>query len=306
MAKLNGRDILLIGCLLGGSTSSDVQMYATKVESEGDECPDTLSPDTVYFTIPVATIEGQREPKVGDYLVYDHNVANTSGCKQILCEITELDDRGEPYRYGVNMRAICFMPVVEESGGGSNKLALVMGTQDAKNNPYEITAEDLEGVTEIVKEGFIYRAGLTRVSLPTTCTKIGEYGFDYCTSLTSVDMTSVKSVGNYGFTSCTSLTLVNMSSIETLAVAVFNACSALVSLTIPATCTRIDKQALNCGSSTKKCTFTFLGTTPPTITTTTFSKSYINKIIVPVGCGETYKTATNWTALADYIEEMAE
>lgn len=129
MAKLNGRDILLIGCLLGGGTpSSDVQMYATKVESEGDECPDTLSPDDVYFTIPVATIEGQREPKVGDYLVYDHNVANTSGCKQILCEITELDDRGEPYRHGVYMRAICFMPVVEESGSESDSYFDIEGT----------------------------------------------------------------------------------------------------------------------------------------------------------------------------------
>lgn len=110
MAKFNGRDIMLIGCLLGGGTSSsDIQMYATKVDSGGDECPDTLLPDDVYFTIPAATVEGQREPQVGDYLIYDCLVANASGYNQILCEITSLDERGDPYRYGVHMRAICFM-----------------------------------------------------------------------------------------------------------------------------------------------------------------------------------------------------
>ena len=44
-------------------------------------------------------------------------------------------------------------------------------------------------------------------------------------------------------------------------------------------------------------------TTPPEISSNTFTSSKLNKIIVPVGCGEAYKSATNWSNFADYIEE---
>lgn len=44
-------------------------------------------------------------------------------------------------------------------------------------------------------------------------------------------------------------------------------------------------------------------TTPPTIDSNIFYTNKLNKIIVPVGCGDTYKNATNWSKFADYIEE---
>lgn len=107
----------------GTGGSSDVQMYATAVDAGGDQCPDTLLVDDEYFTIPAEAVEGQREPQVGDYLIYDCLVANASGYNKILCQITRLDERGEPYRYGVYMRAICFWqgeilpPVTPEDAG---------------------------------------------------------------------------------------------------------------------------------------------------------------------------------------------
>ena len=45
-------------------------------------------------------------------------------------------------------------------------------------------------------------------------------------------------------------------------------------------------------------------TTPPTIDTATFmSDGSLKEIIVPKGCGEAYKSATNWSYYADIIRE---
>lgn len=216
-----------------------------------------------------------------------------------------------------------------QSGGGSgeNKLALVVGAQSA-DNPYDITASDLEGVTEIKQYTFYGANGLISIELPTTCTSIGTSAFYGCSLLPSVDMPKVTSIGNrtfYGcealpsvempnvisigdsaFRSCSALTSVSMPNVTSIGNDAFRICSSLTSLTIPSTCTGIGTYALQCGTTTNKCTFTFEATTPPTISSRTFDGSKINKIIVPVGCGETYKTATNWTTVADYIVEATE
>ena len=338
--------------------------------------------------------------------------------------------------YDVTDKASVDVNVAGSSGSDSNKLALVVGAQSA-NNSYEITASDLDGITELGENALYKKAGLKSVVLPSACTKIGNAAFYLCTNLSNVEMQSVTEIGLNGFRECTSLTTINMPEVTTIgndafyksALASVNApklnstrggtfnacvslteidlpelttmggsefyqctsltkvsipkvkniggssfyycssladieipdtctsigthaftqtaitkanlqnvttianygfyqcsklaevympkvtsigqktfqsCYALTELTIPSTCTSIAVYALQCGSSTNKCTFTFEGTTPPSIQSTTFNASYINKIIVPIGCGEAYKTATNWTTYADYIEEATE
>lgn len=280
---------------------------------------------------------------------------------------------------------------IQSGGSASNKLALVVGKQSA-NNPYDIIASDLEGVTEIGDFAFYQNKGLRNIELPSTCTKIGvdsffscdlisasmpnvisignnafiycynlmsvsmtnvtmidsraffgcpftsidipnatsigdrafgncrnlpsviipnvvsvgESAFGYCYALTSISMPNVTSIGNMAFDGCTSLATVYFPSVTSIGSYAFRECPALTSLTIPSTCTSIGDSALQCGLSTNKCTFTFDGTTPPSIQSNTFNTSYINKIIVPAGCGEAYKTATNWTTVADYIVEATE
>ena len=305
-----------------------------------------------------------------------------------------------------------------------NKLPLLLGTQDATNKPYEITAEDLEGVTAIANYQFYRKDGLIKIDLSNVTGGIGGYAFNRCSNLADINMQNVagsigtyafemcdklveinapnaKSIDSYAFTNCdkllsadiqnattigsnafynsralqevniqnattigsraftncTALTTLNMQKVEKIEQSAFSYCSKLPSVIIPATCTSIGGSAFsncsslesvviqdNCtsiGSSAfsgcdalesviipatctsiggsafsksyngggvypAKCTYTFLGTTPPTISTNTFTASYINKIIVPKGCGETYKTATNWTTFADYIVEAEE
>lgn len=114
------------------------------------------------------------------------------------------------------------------------------------------------------------------------CTMIDWYAFENASKLTSITIPNgVTVIGGNAFYNCTNLT----------------------TLTIPASITTLASQSLRIGSASNKATITFLSTTPPTIATNTFNKSYLNQIIVPKGYGEVYKSSTNWSALADYIIE---
>lgn len=133
--------------------------------------------------------------------------------------------------------------------------------------------------------------------------------FNGCSALDNVVIpNSVIQIGNSAFYYCTNLTNITLSkSLTNIGSGAFNYCSALTNLTIPASVKTIgSSNALNIGTNTNKATFTFLSTTPPTIDKTSFSVININKIIVPKGCGEAYKSATNWANFADYIEEATE
>lgn len=55
-----------------------------------------------------------------------------------------------------------------------------------------------------------------------------------------------------------------------------------------------------------KDTIKILATTPPTISSSTFTAAALDKIIVPKGTLAAYKSATNWSALADKMVEAAE
>ena len=80
----------------------------------------------------------------------------------------------------------------------------------------------------------------------------------------------------------------------------------LTSVTIPPSVTYIGDRAFSIGTEENKATITMLGETPPNITYSTFNSPTLDKIIVPIGCGDTYRSATNWTNFADYIVEATE
>lgn len=196
----------------------------------------------------------------------------------------------------------------------------------------EITSEDFEGATKI-RNYIFYRSSVRgNITFPNSVTTIGNYAFNNsriesintggvqtigeytfagCRSMTSVYLSdSLTSIGHTTFQSCSNLTQIRLSQnaqFTTLPYNTFQYCSKLKNLTIPSNITNINSSALDIGSTIPgdKATFTFLGTTPPTISTSTFSAAKLNKIIVPAGSGEAYKTATNWANFADYIEEAA-
>lgn len=161
---------------------------------------------------------------------------------------------------------------------GENKLA-----QLAEGTLTEITAEDLDGATVITQHAFYY-SNITSIVIPDSVTEIGNYSLQNCLYLRDV------TIGN-------SVTVIGYSALQS--------CGRLISITIPGSVTEIKNFTLHIGSSTNKATITFLSTTPPTIQYNTIG-SNVEKIIVPKGCGNVYKSATNFSAKADIIEEAAE
>lgn len=189
-----------------------------------------------------------------------------------------------------------------EGGETVNKLAAVIdGTIT------EITADDLAGATKVRDNAFYYST-LQSIAIPDSVTSIGVSAFNNCTRLRSIIIpNSVTSIGSTAFYTCNSLTNITIpNGVTSIANNVFNYCSSLTSITIPSAVTSIGSNALKIGFSSNKATITMLRTTPPTIQSSTFDASKLQKIIVPAGTSATYKAATNWSNFADYIEEAVQ
>lgn len=133
--------------------------------------------------------------------------------------------------------------------------------------------------------------------------EINTYSFSDCKKLKTVNFINYISNILGGFYQCDNLMSIELpNNITEISSWGFYNCFSLINLTIPENVTNIGSRALQIGLSTNKATITFKSTTPPTITASTFDKTKLNKIYVPSASVEAYKTATNWTTLADYIE----
>ena len=196
----------------------------------------------------------------------------------------------------------------------------------------EVMAGDLSGIMKIGNYAFEDCRRLTSVTIPDSVTSIGTSAFYNCSSLTSVTIPdSVTSIGYtvfYGcagltsimipdgvtiinggaFSGCSSLTSITIpDSVTSIGDTAFSGCHSLSSITIPNSVTSIGSSAFyGCGTNTTSgTTYTILAITPPTIRSGTFSNAKINKIVVPKGTLEVYKSATNWSEYADKMVEAS-
>lgn len=147
-----------------------------------------------------------------------------------------------------------------------------------------VTAEDLEGIVQIKNYAFYNCKNLANIVLPIGVTNIGSSAFWGCTSLTNIIIPdSVQGINNGCFYNCTGImSLIIGTNLKTIGNEVF----------------------FSVGQKTSEgCAFIIYALVPPTLSSTAFNNTKINKIIVPAGTGDIYKTATNWSAVADYIEE---
>ena len=160
---------------------------------------------------------------------------------------------------------------------------------------------DFGELTNISAYAFYGCTKLTLTSLPSSITEIGDYAFYNCASLNFSDnffKNGLVSIGKLAFV---------MNSDEAL-------CEKFDSITIPQTVTTIGNKAfigpvIDAHNSNILKRVIMLPTTPPTGLGTEylcFGKVYSTfKIIVPKGCGNTYKSAEGWSSYANYIVEAS-
>jgi len=112
---------------------------------------------------------------------------------------------------------------------------------------------------------FEYRTSLTSVTIPNSVTTIGEGAFSYCTSLTAVTIPSgVTTIGDRAFSGCTALTSVTIpNSVTSIGNEAFESCHDLTTVTIGSNVTTIGNFAFrDCTSLTS---IAFLGLVAPTV-----------------------------------------
>ena len=181
------------------------------------------------------------------------------------------------------------------------------------------------GVTSIGDSAFYRCTELKNIIIPNSATSIGDYAFYRCTSLTSITIpNSVTSIGGFGFYDCSNLTdIIIPNGVTTINGRTFSYCSNLSSIIISDSVTDIGSEAFSYCKSLENITMpesvTYIGgdvfkgcnslkdiylepTTPPTITSTSVVLSQV-KFHVPIGSGNAYKSATNWSNYADKIVE---
>ena len=190
--------------------------------------------------------------------------------------------------------------------------ALQIASGENKLNQYftktltEVTVEDLNGKTSIESYAFDNFTQLVSVAIADSVITIGDYAFRKCPIVSLTLGNNVTSIGREAYSYCTVLPRVVIpDSVISIGNWAFDNNDSLVDLTIGRGIQSIGK-----GGFAKflgqKMIVRILATTPPSINADTFQVTKINKIIVPKGCGDAYKTATNWANYADFIEEAAE
>lgn len=160
---------------------------------------------------------------------------------------------------------------------------------------------------------------LTSIKIPASVVDIGENAFHRCFNLTEIIVDSgnehYSSEGGilfnknrtllHSYPSAEGKFVIPSTVINIEAYACFH--TKLTDITIPASVASIGGASFSCGK-TVKCV-TVLATTPPTAGDVIFSSasavSSDFQIIVPKGCGETYKAADGWSEYAKYIVEAS-
>ena len=148
---------------------------------------------------------------------------------------------------------------------------------------------------------------LTTVNFPSNLTNIGNSAFNNCSNLVLTSLPdTITTINNGAFTGCSKITLSTLpSALTTINQNSFYNCTSLTQITIPATIQSISQGVFN--RCTKLTSVTILATTPPTlVNNSTFPTSNTGfKIYVPAASLDTYKSATNWSELASYMEAIS-
>ncbi len=182
------------------------------------------------------------------------------------------------------------------------KVATVTG-YDRSNEPTDVVIPNTikyggnYSVTTIGEWAFNYCTSLASVNIPNSVTTIGESAFSYCSSLASVNIpNSVTTIGEATFENCTSLASVNIpNSVTTIGERAFYQCSGLTSITIGNSVTSIGFCAFAKCSELEN-VYCYAENVPSTYTTA-FEESSINSstLYVPTSALYSYQTTAPWS-----------
>ena len=159
----------------------------------------------------------------------------------------------------------------------------------------------------IVSNDFDPTTGQGVITFDNIVTEIGEFAFQFCHNLTSINIpNSVKEIGERTFFCCTSLTNITIpNGVTKIGSGAFRNCNKLTSITIPGSMTEFEDEAFMDCNKLKE--VYCKPTTPPTGGSYMFSyydgsyKLIGCTIYVPLNSVSAYKAANHW---ADYADDI--
>ena len=164
-------------------------------------------------------------------------------------------------------------------GRALNRLA-----QFVEGSITEVKGEELDGITTISPCRFYNYDGLKSIVIPDSVTSIGFTAFGNCDALMNVY------IGN---------------GVKTIGYNAFEYCKALTSIEIPRSVTILGSNVFKDCTGLKKVILRPMS--PPSITTDTFLNVSSTCVFeVPVEALDTYKTAANWSKIANQIVAITE
>ena len=136
--------------------------------------------------------------------------------------------------------------------------------------------------------------------------KIGDYAFNNCTALETVELPNAKQIGQQSFVSCVSLDRISFPAVSTIGRACFDKCSGLTSLDCSALtaierygfqyCTALGTLILRNGTVCKLYNIDAFISTP--------IASGTGLIYVPAALVDSYKSASNWSTYASQFRAL--
>lgn len=159
------------------------------------------------------------------------------------------------------------------------------------------------GGSNILLNALIEREYTENFIIPDNITRIGKNAFCYYESLQSVVIpNSTISIGDEAFFNCSNLKSITIpDSVETIGAKAFSYCLAITNIIIPDSVISVGNKAFFACS--RLADIYFYSITPPTVSFEEYSIPPTTTIHVPVGSGDVYKSATNWSTFADKIVE---
>ncbi len=140
--------------------------------------------------------------------------------------------------------------------------------------------------------------------IPNSVTSIGEYAFDGCTKLTSVEIpNSVTSIGKAAFGDCTKLTSVQIpNSVTSIGDFAFSDCDGLTSVKIPNSVTSIGEYAFYYCDNLDS-VYCMAETPPSANATKVFNDNTLKgTLFVPKGTVSAYSTTDPWRNFWNIVE----
>ena len=203
---------------------------------------------------------------------------------------------------------VAYSPVfVDVQQGGNSGESVNKLVQVINKTVTEITAEDLDGATNMPSNFFKECKALTSIIIPDSVTEIGAQAFYSCEKIKNIIIPNgVTKISGNTFYWCKSLNSVTIpEGVTVIDYSAFTGCINLPSIILPSTVTTIGDRAFYECRVLKS--VTIKAETPPTIQSSTFNSVPADcAFSVPALALEAYKSATNWSARADYIFAIEE